>query len=301
MNIAKIGLGTAQWGMSYGIANKTGQPSAETVSVILQRAFEKGISLLDTAYDYGNAEAVLGAQFVCSRGFKIVTKTRPIAKSVINKDDVLAVSTAFSESLQRLNCSYVYGLLVHSADNLINGGGGFLWDALEKLKRENKVNKIGVSVYHPIQLEKILNRYRIDLVQLPINIYDQRFCKSALLMRMKHENIEIHSRSVFLQGLLLLEPEQLPSYFNDIRSHHESLYQYIRTSGLTPLECCLRFCLEQPFIDHVLVGCESIAQLSEIINGAEERSWVLPDTQDYYLDSESIINPSLWRKNISRS
>lgn len=253
-----------------------------------------GIRVLDTACTYGEAETRLGDQGAASQGFQIVTKTPPIKSDEIREEDIALVSTAFLESLRRLQCKQVYGLMVHHADNLLLPGGDRLWAVMQYLKAHGQVGKIGVSVYHPEQLERILERYDIDLVQLPFNIYDQRFANSGMLRQLRESGVEIHSRSAFLQGLLLLSPEKLPKHFQRIGEAHARLHQRFREAGLAPREACLHFCLDHAEIDRVVVGCETTRQLSEIIDSAEKADRVFPWAESCAVDDESIINPSRW-------
>lgn len=289
----KLGLGTVQWGMAYGIANTTGQPTDAEIETILRIAKQHGVMLLDTACTYGEAEARLGKQGAASQGFKIVTKTLPIKSDIIREEDIALVRTSFLESLRLLQCKQVYGLLVHHADNLLQMGGERLWAALQDLKEHGYVRKIGVSVYNPAQLEKVLESHDIDLVQLPFNIYDQRFAQTGLLQQLQKKGVEVHARSVYLQGLLLLVPENLPEHFNRIRNLHAQLHHNIREQGLVPREACLRFCLDHPHIDLVVVGVETSQQLAEIIDATEavgNLSWA----ESCAISDQLIINPSVW-------
>lgn len=290
----KLALGTVQWGMSYGIANKCGQPVAAEINDLLQYASNVGITLLDTAYAYGEAELVIGKQRQLTEDFKIVTKTKPIQSADISEQDCFFIEEGFHESLQRLQSTQTYGLLAHNADDLLAKGGDHLWTALQNIKYQGYVKKIGVSVYHPEQLNDILDRYEIDLVQLPFNIYDQRFAKSGVLSRLKQSGVEVHARSAFLQGLLLLSAEKLPEQFNRIHKHHTLLYKKFHEVGVTAVEGCLSFCLEHSSIDKVLVGCESMEQLKGIVDAANKANDCLSGFDEYSIDEESIINPSMW-------
>lgn len=295
-HVVKLGLGTVQWGMAYGIANRVGRATTNEVSKLILTAKQHGIMLLDTAHAYGGAEKALGGQGVVSMGFRVVTKTLPCDSSNITERDAALVSAAFLESLRWLNCTQVYGLLIHHADNLLAAGGDRLWAILQGFKAQNRVKKIGVSVYRPDQLETILDRYPIDLVQLPLNLYDQRFMQTGLLGHLKEAGVEIHTRSAFLQGLLLFPPAQLPGHFSAIRKHHARLHRQISEAGLTPLEACLRFCLAQADIDQVIVGCETLGQFEEILAVAEQDGAYLPAPGFFSLRDETIIDPSMWQK-----
>jgi len=292
----KLGLGTVQWGMAYGIANRRGQTTTVEVGKLLQAAKLNGILLLDTAHSYGEAEKVLGEQGVVSNGFRVVTKTLPLDSNNISEQNLALISAACLESLRRLKCEQVYGLLVHHADNLLVTGGDRLWAVLQDFKAQCRVEKIGVSVYRPRQLEKILDRYSIDLVQLPFNLYDQRFMQTGLLARLKKAGVEIHTRSTFLQGLLLFPPAQLPERFSAIRSHHAELHHQLSIAGLTPLEACLQFCIDQADIDQVVVGCEAVEQFDEILRVVEKRGAYLPAPESYSIRDEAIIDPSMWHQ-----
>lgn len=292
----KLGLGTVQWGVTYGIANRAGQATTAEVCNLIRLAKRHGITLLDTAHAYGEAEKVLGEQNVAFNGFRVVTKTLPFESNNITEHDAALVSAAFLESLQWLKCTEVYGLLVHHADNLLVAGGDRLWAILQDFKARGRVKKIGVSVYNPHQLETILDRYAIDLVQLPFNLYDQRFMQTGLLGRLKDACVEIHARSAFLQGLLLFSPAQLPQQFSAIRNHHAKLHDQISELGLTPLEACLQFCLDQPDIDQIIVGCETAKQFDEIVGAVKQDGARLPAPESYSIPDESIIDPSMWHR-----
>ena len=207
---------------------------------------------------------------------------------------VHAVSRMFLESLERLGCERVVGLLVHNADNLLIPGGERLWDLLQALKAEQRLQRIGVSVCHPEQLARILDRYRIDLVQLPFNIYDQRFAQTGMLRDLKKLEVEVHGRSAFLQGLLLLPAEKLPGYFDSIREHQARLHRNVVESDRTPLASALIFCLSQPDIDHIIVGCETVAQLEEILDVAQRAAGNILDLRVFALNNDNILDPSRW-------
>ncbi len=287
-NIDRLGLGTVQWGMDYGIANQSGRPSSDHVAKMLRTAQERGVLLLDTAHAYGEAEILLGRLQAAGMGFQIVTK--------INAKNGAEVPALFEESLTRLHCERVYGLLLQRAEGLLEPEGASLWAALETLKAERKVRKIGVSVYRPRTLEEILKHYPIDLVQLPFNIYDQRFADDGLLERLKTQNVEIHARSAFLQGLLLMRPSELPARFASLQEHHARLHAQWDDRDLSPLEGSLGFCWGRKEIDKVIVGCESPGQLLEILEAATKNPADFQKLASYRLNDGRVIDPSQWNK-----
>lgn len=295
MNLwTKIGLGTVQWGMRYGVANRVGRPEPAEVAQILRVAREAGIALLDTAQAYGDAESVIGQVGKGLQGWKIVTKTAPIKGGDFGGQEESMLSDAFHESRRRLDSAKLYGLLAHNAGDLLSASGHRFWRALQAFKEEELVSKIGVSVYEPDQLGRILDCYPIDLVQLPLNIYDQRFLQSGLLLRTRLAGIEIHVRSIFLQGLLLMPPDQLPEQFSRVHASHMRLYRECEVSGITPLEASLRFCLHQPEVDQAIVGCETRGQLEGILRAASASGVCLPAPESFAVEDFALIDPRRW-------
>lgn len=293
---SKLGLGTVQWGMRYGVANVSGQPSLAEVDKMIEQARGQGVTLLDTAWAYGEAESVIGSLVAGLRGFDIVTKTRPLDHGIaVGRDAVTAVGEGFLQSLQRMRCQSVYGLLVHRAEDLLSTFGDSLWKALQSLKARGLVGKLGVSVYHPHELEAVCARYSIDIVQLPLNIYDQRFLQSGLLTRLKAQGVEIHVRSAFLQGLLLMPAARLPACFDSIRERQVRLHRAQEDMGLSPLEGALGFCLCRDEVDRVIVGCETAAQLAGICEATRKiGSRKLDALDSYALADPQVILPSQW-------
>lgn len=293
-NCSKIGLGTVQWGMRYGVANRSGRPEAGEIARILRLARESGITLLDTAQAYGDAESVIGQVGQDTYGWRIVTKIQAIQNGNFGDREALALSDAFLESRRRLNSSKLYGLLVHNADDLLSASGPRLWETLQTFKAQALVSMVGVSVYEPEQLGRILDRFPIDLVQLPLNLYDQRFLHEGLLARARLSGVEVHVRSVFLQGLLLLPPDQLPDQFSGVRAGHMRFYRECEVSGITPLEASLRFCLTQSEVDQVIVGCEAREQLAGILLAASVGGARLPDPGAFAVEDFALVDPRRW-------
>lgn len=287
--LGKLALGSVQFGTRYGIANLVGQPSADTLRSILGVAAAAGISVFDTAHAYGDAERVLGELLNGEDRFRIVTKTAPLRGA----GDVEAVHAGFAESLGRLQRQQVYGLLVHHADDLLAAGGKALWAWMEELQAQGAIGRIGVSVYTPEQLTRVRERFPIQIVQLPYNIYDQRFARSGCLDALAEEGIEVHSRSAFLQGLLLMTPAMMPERFASIRAHQERLHACLADRGLTPIAGALTFALQDPRIGHAVVGCETMPQLQEIVDAAQRDISPL-DCAAFALTDEALIDPSRW-------
>lgn len=286
----KIVLGTAQLGMAYGISNQMGQTCAEEAVRILSLAKQAGIKLIDTAAAYGNSEIVLG-NISISCDFNMVTKTVVLKKKVITTDDIARVIETFQQSLKNLRLSKVYGLLVHHMDDLLLGGPDF-YQALLTLKRQGLVEKIGVSIYTEAQLEQILTQYPIDIVQLPLNVFDQRFLQQNYLKKLKAANIEIHARSVFLQGLLLMPITYLPSHFADVLPHIKRYQQFVHDKSLTLLQAAFSFVASIPEIDYMICGVNTHEHLQELLQ--IESMIHIDDFAEFHLMDTRYINPTEW-------
>ena len=196
------------------------------------------------------------------------------------------------KSLKNLNINSAYGLLVHDVRDLLKFGSEKLYSLLTDLKKEQKIRKLGVSIYDKGQLESILDLYDIDLVQLPLNILDRRLIDSDILTRLKNRGVEIHVRSVFLQGLLLMPKNQIPDKFERWKQTWNIWHEWLADNEISALEASLRYAVAFPEVSKVLVGVESLNQLKEIsraING------VLPDLpKNLQIDDIDLLNPTNW-------
>ncbi len=207
---------------------------------------------------------LLGRLLPEGHGLRIVTKTPPVSDDVIERRHCLQWLQSFERSLERLRVDSLYGLLVHHAADLGKPGWEHLVEALHALKSRGMVGRIGVSVYDEQQLDLAESRFRLELVQLPLNALDRRPIESGLLARLKAQGSEIHARSVFLQGLLLMPPSDLPEFFEPVRPALARLHDEWAQRGLSPLAACLAFVLRQPEIDAAVVGVNSLAEFDEI-------------------------------------
>ncbi len=292
----RIGLGTVQFGLDYGVSNTQGITPVKEVKDILMFAWENNITVFDTAASYGMSEEVIGQSIPEGMYFKIVTKTPLFKKERIDKADAKRLDETFLHSLKRMKQSAVYGLLVHHANDLLVPGGAYLWQAMEALKEAGLVKKIGVSVYSPREIEELSEKYQLDLIQVPVNVFDQRMIKGGYLRHLKDLGIEIHSRSAFLQGLLLMTPEALSPYFDPIRPMMMQYYRAIQDHGISPLSTALGFIYQQQEIDHIIVGVNNQAHLEEIINAVHNIDTLHNfNFSAYAVHEESMINPALWR------
>lgn len=284
----RLTLGTAQFGLSYGIANRTGQVTRPEAKKMLQLAVANGIDMLDTAIAYGESETCLGE--VGIQGFKLVTKLPAVP------DDCADVSGWVEEqvaaSLSRLGVSAVYGLLLHRPQQLLESDGEAIYQVLQELKKRGQVKKVGISIYSPSELEALIPQYRFDLVQAPFNLVDRRLHTSGWLQRLKDDGVEIHTRSVFLQGLLLLSQDSIPKKFSPWVDLWSKWHHWLAHHNVSAVQACLAFPLSFPEIDRVVVGADSVSQLEQVITAA---TGVAPvDLPDLHCDAENLINSARW-------
>jgi aryl-alcohol dehydrogenase-like predicted oxidoreductase len=207
--MAKLSLGTAQFGLDYGVSNTRGQISLAEAHAILELAKLRGIEILDTAPAYGTSEQVLG-ELKAAAQFKLISKTPQFRRDEILAEDAAQVRQSIETSLEKLGAEHLHGVLVHWPGDLLARGGDLLWGALSGARSEGLVHSIGVSVYDPAELLTLMDRYPIDVMQAPMNVLDQRMTVSGALATAKAKGVSNHIRSAFLQGLLLMDQSAVP-------------------------------------------------------------------------------------------
>jgi len=287
----KLALGTAQFGLNYGVANASGQVSVDEVRKILNYAHANGIESIDTATAYGSSEQVLGHCGV--KSFKVISKIINVPND--NNNIYEWVEKQAVNSIDRLKINSLQGLLLHRPMQLFEPGGHSLYQSLLKLKQAKLVSKIGVSVYSPIELGSILAHWDFDIVQVPLNLIDRRMVASDSLARLKNKSIEIHVRSVFLQGLLLMPKARRPAFFLDWADIFQEYDNWLLNNSLSPLTACLQYALSLPEVDRIIVGVDSLQQLEQIIQASTYKPLSFPNS--FSCDDERLVNPASWRIN----
>lgn len=278
-----------QFGLDYGITNARGIVRPAEVREILDLALSTGIRRLDTAAAYGKSEETLGLSDLTP--FKVYTKFQHPPKTVDIGD---WVRRSAEDSLHRLGLQKLSGVYVHSPDEMLTSEGSSLFRALSDLRDRDLIDKIGVSVYHPEQLDRLLSEYPFQLAQFPLSILDQRVLRGEWLPRWKGLGLELHARSVFLQGTLLSEPGALPAFFQPWAGHWERIVEWRRSLGISPVGSCLYPVLNIPEIDAVVFGVDGLKHLKEIIHMLTEYS-ELEMPSELGCNDEDLILPYLWK------
>ena len=284
----KLALGTVQFGLNYGIANQQGQISHDEAKSIMEHVRASGMDTLDTAIAYGDSEMRLGEIGVTD--WQVVSKLPAMPAEC--SDVSQWVVDSVKESMGRLKVEKLQGLLLHRPQQLLEKDGDQLYRALQQLKQDGLVQKIGISIYDPSELDSLCNRYQLDLVQAPFNILDHRLVDTGWLQRLTEQGTELHVRSVFLQGLLLMSPTVRPKKFARWESLWSKYDDWLMQTGLSPLQACLRYALSFSEINKVIIGVDSLNQLKEILQATVGPTPQVPkELQTHDID---LLNPARW-------
>ncbi len=286
----KLALGTAQFGFDYGIGNPIGKISDDEAALIIDQARGAGVDTLDTAVSYGDSESRLGLLGV--QDWKIISKIPPLPST----EDNFAgwVMQQVCGSIQRMAVKQLDGLLLHQPSDILGCHGIAYLNLLRGMKAEGLIRSIGFSIYSPSELYPLLSVFKPDIVQVPYSIIDRRIVTTGWMQKLSDMGIRIHTRSTFLQGLLLIPDESKSSYFNRWNSLWKSLNEICTQLKLSPLELSLGYVLAQAAIERVVVGVDSFMHMKQIINAAR-----LPVLEESFseLNSEDVelIEPYRWR------
>jgi aryl-alcohol dehydrogenase-like predicted oxidoreductase len=287
----RIVLGTAQFGLEYGIANQVGMLSKKDVFAILEFAHREGMDTLDMAYSYGKSESIIGEFFSrFYRSFNVISKLPNM-----DNPDAQMVDKYFSETLSRLKQTKIYGYLVHKFANIVSNEN--LWHKIESLKNKGCIDKIGVSIYEPWELEYLLNnRIRFDIIQVPYNIFDQRF--DRYFPELKKRSVETCIRSVFLQGLFFLEKDRIEKDFQPAKSAIGNLRKISLEHSIPLNALCFCFVLLNSFVDKVIIGIDSLEQLKQNLDSLkyfDKVKKIYNSLKSLELRDEKVLLPYRWK------
>ena len=293
--VSRLVLGTAQLGMPYGIANRTGQPDFETAVSIIKIAWEGGIREFDTAQAYGESEAVLGralSSLGISKDARIITKLDPNLKPHQEQD----IRRAIARSLERLQIPSLYGLMLHREEWLDNLNQG-LEKTLRALVVDGAVQHLGVSLYAPARAVQALESDIFGMIQVPANILDRRFADAGVFDLADEKGKQVYIRSVFLQGLLLMKPEGLPFHMAFAKDTISKVDSLCERYGYTRPQMAL-FYIEGKYPHaKIIIGAETPIQLEQNIDIWKDNFTSIFEIKEFdslSIVDERIINPSLW-------
>ncbi|MFH0804171.1 MAG: aldo/keto reductase [Candidatus Zambryskibacteria bacterium] len=296
----KLTLGTVQFGMDYGINNPNGKPSLEKSLEMLDFAWAKGIRIFDTAYNYGEAEEILG-EFVKTRNpgaeMKIITKLKPNILSEEQGRTSDIIENNLKASLKRLNRDYVDGYLFHTPAYIYNKEAV---EAMISLKKKDLVKNIGVSIYEEKDAVYAAKIKEFDYIQVPYSIFDQRVDRVGFFEIARKNNIKVFARSAFLQGLFFMPEDKIPSHLEIAKPYFKKFDEIIGKYGLSRQQVAVLFTHKNEAINHLVFGVDNLEQLKEDIEIAERNmdcEDCLKELRENFINVEkSIIFPSLWKK-----
>lgn len=293
----KLCLGTAQFGMDYGIRGQ-GRPSEEQVHAMLCLAAERGVDMLDTAEGYGDAEAVLGRFFQAHPSFRmrfsVISKAAPTALDAGDPYDALRAHV--EGSLRRLGLPRLSAYLLHNAAHAHRPEA---LDALCRLKEEGYAQRVGVSVYEVAEAEAGIRSGKLDLLQLPASLYDQRMLQSGILDLAQAHGVALHSRSAFLQGVDAMDARELPPFLQALAPRLDAYEAFVKSRGLSRIHLSLAYMRSLPGIERLVFGVDNLAQLQEDIRlfDAPLDPALLDEASAFFADVDSnLVMPNKWGK-----
>jgi aryl-alcohol dehydrogenase-like predicted oxidoreductase len=292
--MSKLVIGTANFGLRYGIANDK-KLTHEEAFAILDYAKAQGIQWIDTASAYGDAERVVG-DFFATRGkvFKVIGKLP--AKEYLNER---AVEDKIYCSLRNMNIASFDAFLIHSFDTYKLYGNKIV-PVLQSLCKAGIIETYGISVYHPEEVAEIALKTRDNLViEFPLNLFDQRFLKGSLMQDIKNRGWRFFARSVFLQGLFFLSDDSLHGRFEQVRGKVGKIRELSSANGIRPECLALLFAGQKPWVDGVVVGVDSKEHMKSNIECFGSANFSKYETMEHTLpelaiEDEDIILPYRW-------
>jgi aryl-alcohol dehydrogenase-like predicted oxidoreductase len=286
---AALALGTVQFGMRYGVARQDRRVTQAEAAAIIQRARAAGIDCLDTAVAYGDSESRLGEIGV--DGWNVTTKLPPLPERVASLTEW--VRDHVEGSLRRLRIPHLDALLLHRALDAVGTHGKAYLRSLNSLKEAGIVRAIGISIYGPDELAATWSSWRPDIVQAPLNVLDRRLETSGWLAKLARNDVRVHTRSVFLQGLLLMPADRRPERLRKWDPILDQWIAWCRERNIEPVEAALAVAMTQPEVERVVVGVDSVGHLERIVSASVRTVPIAP--VDLASDVLELIDPSKWR------
>ena len=258
----KLGLGASQLGLDQSPATPRSRPPEREASDAMQIAARAGLPILDAQVAFGRAETVIGNLMPRPSPFRVLVKAvRPDRGPDYVEDELRA-------ALRRLRLDKVDTVIVQSAADLFHPAGPAMWDRLKQLKDEGLVQKIGVSVFASDEPVALTRRFKPDVVQAPVSLLDQRLIVSGALAEIAGLGVEVHLRSIFLQGLLFLPPDRMPTALKGASGPLSRVRRLIAEGRSDPLQAALGFALSRPEASSVVVNVASSAEFQAVLAAA---------------------------------
>ncbi|MBL4898828.1 MAG: aldo/keto reductase [Colwellia sp.] len=291
MKTEKLILGTVQFGMDYGINNKNGRPDSAEIEKILDHAFESGIGMLDTAERYGNSQQSIG-DYHRGRDCKFDLITKLDFSSIKSEEEL---NQRVEGAINKLNVSGLYCCMFHTFSALESNYSNHE-SAFQKLITDKKVAKLGVSLHSNAEFEQALAYDIVSIIQLPFNLFDNENSRGNMLRKARDQGIEIHVRSVFLQGLFFKDPESISYKLQPFLKYLRLLGEIAKDCEMSINQLALSYVMMQEDIDKVLIGVDNQSQLIENIENADFDlpSDVIEEINTINMKDNELLNPANW-------
>ena len=283
----RICIGSANFGLNYGYKKK--KLNKKKIKMIIDYSYKMGINYIDTAISYGNTNKISGD--LQSKKFNFVTKL-PLPPKKIKSLKNWCISTII-KAKKKLNVDHIYGLLIHDTKILENkNNANEIYEALNILKKKKIINKVGLSIYDPTELDCYFNTYKFQIIQFPFNIFDRRILNSGWLQKLSKKKVELHVRSVFLQGLLLVELEKIPKKLKKWNKYFLKLNKFVEKKNISKKRACISFVRKYKTIDKFVIGINDLDQLKENLTLFGDKIIKIPSNLE--VKSQKLLNPKMW-------
>ena len=283
----KLVLGTAQFGSKYGVTNNN-YIGVKEGRKIFDFCYKNNVREIDTAIDYSGSEKILGSLDL--KDFKIATKLPKLISQVNNYERW--INDEISSSLKKMNLTFFDTLYLHNPRDILGENGLEIYKILKNLKSKQIIKNIGISVYTPKTMLEIINKYQIDIVQFPFNVFDNRFNTELIISELEKKSIKVYLRSIFLQGLLITNSKNHHAYFQKWKPLFIRWETWLYQNNLTAIDVCLNYVLSNFKDAKIILGVSSLEELTEIINSDKNNMPVVPN--DIICDDLELIDPRKW-------
>jgi len=289
--VKKFVLGSAQFGDKYGINNSNASKSKKNSFKILKYAKFSGINTIDLADKYKSYKNIFNNFEL--KNWKVSMKiSDKIVNSYSSKDEF---ENFFFKTLIHLHKKKIEYIFFHNSLDLKKKNGKKIFSYLINLKKRSLVGKIGVSIYSPRELDKVLKNFKFDVIQLPLNIFDQRFCQNKVIKKLQNKKIEVHARSIFLQGLLLSNKKKIKKKYFKNNNSLNKWFNYLKKNKKNAVAECLNFILKKKFVNKIVFGVNKLEHLKLILKKINSKI-NMKDLDKFRNHDIKLIDPRKWKK-----